>query len=245
MTRVNKQLLPVIALAALMAVGTVIDTKRNTAQAAGSAPVTIVGPSPLPVSLQGTGSISGNVNANITNTTVPVSGTVAVSSLPAVTLGGTPTVNAHVTDSTPLSVQEVFNPAALPFNMKLCDSNFGECSPSLTNTFTVPTTVGGISVKRLVIEYVSASCSVTPSDGAVLEFSVSVNVGSGGPVYDFTPFTVLTTSSGSTFRYQSVAGVTRIYANPGDVILAAVQGFTGGTNYACDPEAVSGYYLPQ
>jgi hypothetical protein len=49
----------------------------HPAAAMGSAPVTVVNTSPIAVSLSGTSTISGSVNANITNSSpIPVSGTV-------------------------------------------------------------------------------------------------------------------------------------------------------------------------
>jgi hypothetical protein len=55
----------------------------------------------IPVTGSVNTTVTGTVNANITNASVPVSGTVAVSSLPAVTINGTPSV--EVTNFPPMT----------------------------------------------------------------------------------------------------------------------------------------------
>ncbi len=69
----------------------VIPSHPTAVQGAGSAPVTVIGPLPLPVALQGTGTISGNVNASQSGTW-------------GVNINGTPTVIPSNTAETPLYV---------------------------------------------------------------------------------------------------------------------------------------------
>jgi hypothetical protein len=102
---------------------------------AGSAPVTIVNPLPVPVS----GSVSGSVA--ITNTPLPVQGTVGLTSGTVVTIGNTAT--------NPVPVRVDADPRT-PFmaTVRCDDSSNSECSATAE-----PVPAG----KRLILEYVNAS----------------------------------------------------------------------------------------
>ena len=116
---------------------------RAQGQAAGSAPVTVVN-TPLPVSLTGTGNISGNVNAAQSG-----AWNVGVTSLPAVQLAPGTTVGISGSTS-PIFARDVDEPARSAFVLGLCaTSKFQTC-----DGVTVPLGT------RYVIEQVSGTCEV-------------------------------------------------------------------------------------
>jgi len=112
-----------------------------TTQLAGTAPVTVMN-TPLPVALQGTGSITGNVNAAQSG---PWS--VGVTTLPAVQLAAGTTVAIN-------GGSVAFDdPARQAYVVELCAAYDDECSPGASET-TLP--VG----TRFVIEQASGYCKV-------------------------------------------------------------------------------------
>jgi hypothetical protein len=107
-----------------------------SAEAQGSAPVTVVN-TPLPVSLSGTGTITGNVSASQAG-----AWSVGVTSLPAIQLSP----GAQVKNS------DVDNPARNALAVTICAGTSDRCP----NPFATVGTVG----TRYVIEQISGSCGV-------------------------------------------------------------------------------------
>ena len=165
----------------------------SPARGAGSAPVTVVnGPEqPVPVALQGTGSIAGTVNALQSGPW-----TVAVSSLPAVQLASGTTFNLNSAPDAPVYTDDLSVRQA--FAASLCE---GEgCT---NDTVLVP--VG----KRLVIEYVSGTCRDNGGNPATFFISASLN----GQTHNyFTSGVQGLVGSGDTNRIM-IGAVTRIYAD--------------------------------
>jgi len=138
-----------------------LTSNPRPAQAAPGAPV-IVTNTPLPV--------QGSVNANVTNT-VPVSGTVAVSSVGSlppvsgtVSLSGTPNVNVVNTESGPVPVEPDAAAARLRFASRCLLS--GPISP-FRDSLNSCASVAVLSGYRLALETISLS--VTVPSGTVIE----------------------------------------------------------------------------
>jgi hypothetical protein len=107
---------------------------------------------------------AGTVPVTVTNTPLPVTGSVAISNSPTVAIGNTPNVNivnspivglssnasVHLNNTTPLLIQDSDNPARQPFQgtatWTITDGFVGVCQTVLT----VPQN------KKAVIEFVSA-----------------------------------------------------------------------------------------
>ena len=113
----------------------------------GSAPVTVVN-TPLPVSLIGTGNISGSVNAAQSG-----AWNVGVTSLPSVQLAAGPTVGItgglSNTAASPLFVRDVDEPGRNAYVVFVCQSTESPC--------------GGVTVpagNRYVIEQLAGECQV-------------------------------------------------------------------------------------
>jgi hypothetical protein len=178
--------------------------KPTQAQAAGTAPVTVVN-TPLPVSLSGTGNIAGTVAA-----TQSGAWNVDVASLPAVQLapGATVGVSGFTnTEATPLFTSDVDAAARRPFAVELCsslDSNLCGGEP-----FSVNLPVG----ERFVIEQVSGGCS----DVHVAAIFASLN----GRIYTHR-FPMI----GSTYNFSQL---TRIYVDGGVPAGLRVQPPPAGT----------------
>lgn len=165
----------------------------SPARGAGSAPVTVVNSpeEPVPVALQGTGSIAGTVNALQSGPW-----TVGVSSLPAVQLADGTTFNFNNSPDAPIYTDDLS--ARQAFAVKLCE---GEgCLPE-----PVPVPVGN----RFVIEYVSGTCRSNGGNPATFVITAWLN----GQQYSYFISGVQgLVGSGDTNRIM-VGAVTRIYAD--------------------------------
>lgn len=243
MTKFKKQLLVVAGLAALMAADAIMNTEHHPAQAAPGPPVTpvsVVSPSPLPVSLQGTGTIAGNVNAaqsgswnvgvNNLPATQAVSGTVSVSNLPS-------SQGVSNTSATPLYVRDVDNPAHHPFATSLSCNIDPATSQSCASTFPVP------SGMELVIETFSVSADLASGQKGFGFIQVTTG---GGTVSMAVPLSF--TGTFAIFDSYAVTQPLRLYADPSSTVqLGASQtGFVGGAELnftvsgytvACGPSA--------
>jgi len=210
---------------------------RHTAAAASdppSLPVRVTN-TPLPVTGSVNAAVTGTVNANITNTP-----SVNVSSLPAVQLAAGTTVGVTGgtfsltnTSATPIFTRDVDNPAGQSFALSLCfATGFGGCN-GVPGQFTVPTVVGATSapVRRLVIEYYSAQC-VQGASGLTLAVYTAGSANS----YYIGPWLL-----DSTNLYYSNQQ-TRIYADPGTIVYLNANGAPGGS--VCNV-TVSGYLVHQ
>jgi hypothetical protein len=117
----------------------------RTASAAGSAPVLVTN-TPLPVTVQGTASVSGTVNATQTGTW-----NVGVTSLPAIQLAEGATVGLHSSFAMPIYTSDVDTRSA--YALSFCSE------PSLGCPDRSDLPAG----RMFVIEQVSGSCQQTPA----------------------------------------------------------------------------------
>ena len=141
----------VLTFVVALAAATISLPKATQAQQ-GSAPVTVVN-TPLPVSLTGTGTISGNVNAAQSG-----AWNVGVTSLPAVQLASGATVaisGFSNTEATALFTSDIDAAAKGAFAVALCsDTGNGTCASVYSETSTTTLPVG----QRFVIEQISHGC---------------------------------------------------------------------------------------
>ena len=153
----------VVALAAAT-----IPLPKTTHAQQGSAPVTVVN-TPLPVSLTGTGTISGNVNAAQSGVW-----SVGVTNLPAVQLaaGTTVGISGGNTSASPIFVRDADDPARNAFVLGLCATSKFQTCPAVT----VP--VG----TRYVIEQVSGECNVG-SESSIGGFKLTAQLNGVDNVY--------------------------------------------------------------
>jgi hypothetical protein len=191
----------------LLTVSIALLTSRPAPAAHGSTPVPVkVTNTPLP--------IQGSVNANVTNT-VPIAGTVAVSTLPPVALGSAIT----------LPVQDVDNPDRHPvfggcdfFNvpaggLQTCNISFGSSTGRFSS---VP------AGNRLVIDFVSADLFL-PSGSIPIDFTIPTSLIQGGSMgVSMDPRFVGTGVSPGPDLWK-VSQQTRIYEDPGTTVVLTVQ----------------------
>ena len=171
----------------------------------------------------------------VTNTPLPVSGTVNIGSMPNVNIGNTPNVTiSGNTSASPLFVRDVDNPARQPFQIGF-PFTMNPATIQVFQSFTVP--VG----KRLVIEYVSMGSGSVPV-GQHLFIILLTTVGGVGAFHY-----VAVTPQGSlpppnaadTFVASQPM---RVYADPGTTVNIQMQRESGVG--ACEPNlTVSGYLV--
>lgn len=201
---------------------------NHPAAAAGSAPVTVTNAAANPVPVTGSvnAAVTGNVNATIVGTP-----SVNISFPSSIGVTGGP-VNVANTPTTPIFNRDVDNPASQPFVGFLCAGTAGECGRA-SASFAVPTTVGGRTVQRFVIEYYSAECEgVTGSTAPINDLLVF----SGGQQNNYFIGPLLPASG---FFYSNQQ--TRIYADPGVSVGLESANLVGG---ACQV-TVTGYLVLQ
>ena len=134
----------------------------------------------------------------------------------------------------PVPNADVNAPGEEPFQTILCQSvGTGICfEPS---SFVVPaTTSDGLSVKRLVIEYVSVRCLQSVVTGLAPVLTTLMNENSvNSTVYGGTMYLPLTPSPGATSN-DFVSSVTaREYADPGTAVGAGIFGTVSSGGAAC------------
>jgi hypothetical protein len=154
------------------------------------------------------------VNANITNGSIPVTGTVAVSSLPSVTLGGS--VNVGNTSANPVITQAADNPALQPFQF----------AGSLSGALSLGISFGPPEGAVLVMEYLMAECDFSsgPQSVSPIEILLEVDVTATGVVeYAFAP--TLTRGNSEVVVSQPI----HIYADNTTGGIAGVSIVTAGT----------------
>ncbi|HET9361017.1 MAG TPA: hypothetical protein VFO58_14810 [Vicinamibacterales bacterium] len=168
----------------------------SPARGAGSAPVTVVNTpaEPVPVALQGTGSVAGTVNALQSGPW-----TVGVSSLPAVQLAPGTTFNLNSSPTAPIYTADVS--ARQAFAVSVCDGSGNSTCPSGEVAF-VP--VG----KRFVIEQVSGRCWSNGDVPATFYIYASLN----GQAYPYYTSGVQGLVGVGQTNYIIVGALTRIYA---------------------------------
>lgn len=208
----------VVALVLIFAAGVVMHELAPTpVQAAGSAPVTIQN-TPLPVSLTGTGTIAGTVNAAQSG-----SWSVGVNNFPAFPA----TQNVNVTNTMPVPVTAADNPAFHPMQ-EYAEGTFdsgGLCTTTLA-------TIG--SGKRLVIEY--ASAHVISTTGQRVFF---IDIKASG-VFNF----LAPSYQADIGAFSSIMAsqATRIYANPSTDVVGQASGPTTMAGSTC-AFSFSGYLV--
>lgn len=167
-----------------------------------SSPVSAQGTSPKTPPSQPNGPQVTVVNTDANP--VPVSGAVTVSGTSTVTL-------SNNTETTPVFVQSVGQPAQTPFQERI---NFGN-----------PLTVA--SDKQLTIEFVTANCSLDNTALTSTEFDLHTTVGGNEVGHHFSPkFSRNFTSGGINRTFFTSTDMTRIYADPGTTVaFGEVQNF--------------------
>jgi hypothetical protein len=175
---------------------------------------TLVTNNPLPV--------AGSVTAHIDNATLPVSGTVAVSSLPAVTLSGTPQVSLSNTSSTPLFV-DTGGPTRAAIGSQ-CFDNFDATGSANCLLATVPAN------HTLVIETITCTASVangTPLVPIVLNMG-GPPIGGGAPI-SLNHRLLMTHAASITggLDYYGLTAQVRMYAAGGNGGSTGVSVFVG------------------
>lgn len=195
--------------------------------ATASIPVTVVN---TPLSVQGT------VTANIGNAAVPVTGTVAVSTLPPISFGNT--------ETSPMFVRDVDNPARHPVfggcdlinvpggGFQSCNINFYAPSGNFTS---VP------PGNRLVIEYVSGELNL-PTSAIPDEFNVRTSLSNAYTGISFDPRFVGPVPGADLWK---VSQQTRIYEDPGSTVVLEVFTTTPANSTYTAVVSVTGYLVSQ
>jgi hypothetical protein len=183
---------------------------------------TVVTNTPLPV--------QGTVNAHITNAIVPISGTVAVSSLPAVGISNT--------SSTPLFVDT--GDSARAGIGAACDANYDGSGVAQCTLATVP--VGQI----LVIETITCGASVA-TGSAVLPIRLAMGaqpIGGGAPFYVFHRLVLTKTDTLSGLDDYGITTPVRMYVagGTGVSVNSSITSSAGVGSLAC---AISGHMAAQ
>ena len=214
-----------LTLVLAVAAATIPLSKPTQAQH-GSAPVTVVN-TPLPVSLTGTGNISGNVNAAQSG-----AWNVGVTNLPSVQLAAGTTVGItgglSNTAATPLFVRDVDGPGRNAHVVHVCQSTLSPCG-----AVTVP--VGN----RYVIEQVAGECQVG-TGSTIYGFRLHAWLNGAENVYPVRNDISADSGGGQTttgFFFQPA----RIYADGGTELSVAFAGLGG--NAVCGV-TLSGHLVP-
>lgn len=153
-------------------------------------------------------SVTGSVNASITNAALPVAGTVAVSSLPSVTLSGTSPVSLNTSEFLPLYVEPDAAAANNPY-VSECISN-GPISQFQLGGNDCTSFIQVFSGTRLVIEYASIWARV-PAGTLVANAYVGIYEGASGTVPEaYLPLTKTATDGLS--DYYTASAPVRGYA---------------------------------
>ena len=111
---------------------------------------------PLPVSIQGTGTVAGTVAVSNFPATQPVSGTVAISNLPTAT--NTVTVENTTTNPVPTASTDLSSPVMI--TSVSCGFNAGTC---MLNLYTVPAN------SLLVVDDISGFCEIGGSNTFLID----------------------------------------------------------------------------
>jgi hypothetical protein len=220
MNSVKNRLFGAAIIAGLAVIGSVMNSRQSSIQGAGGPTVTI-DQAQLPLPVQGSLEVKGTV---ATTQSGPWN----------VGIGGN-------SASSPLFTRDADNPARRPFQTALCNAeNFlgGSAVCHDPGTYTVP------SDRRLVIEFVSGSCSTIGSSGAgslngLNSLTLQLETTAGGTnvaSHIFPPAIFL--------GQISLAHQTRIYADPGTTVEFFMGAAVGPSPFSIDCTiTISGYTI--
>jgi hypothetical protein len=148
------------------------------------------------------------------------------------------------TSANPVPNADVNAPGEEPFQTILCQAA-GTATCFEPDSFAVPaTTSDGLTVKRLVVEYVSAHCQQSGVAGLTPILQALMNENPvNSTVYPGTIYIPLTPSPGaaSTIFNSSVAA--RAYADPGTTVGVGIIGTVGSGGGAVCRFDVDGYFV--
>ena len=148
------------------------------------------------------------------------------------------------TPANPVPNADVNAPGEEPFQTILCQAaGTGTCFEP--NSFVVPaTTSDGLSIKRVVVDYVSVRCEQSGVVGLAPILGTLMNENSvNGSVYAGTIYLPLTPSPGATSTDFVSSVAARAYADPGTAVGAGIVGSVGpGSSAACRFD-IDGYFV--
>jgi len=151
------------------------------------------------------------------------------------------------TSANPVPNADVNAPGEEPFQTLMCNAlGSGTCAGSeQPGIFTVPaTTSDGLSIKRLVIEYVAVSCSNNGVSNLQVGLFTEMDENPvGGVVHDSFIIIPLTPSSPSSTGQPAAAMPVTAYADPGKPVTAGVFGSFPGTTGATCTFSIVGRYI--
>jgi len=185
---------------------------------------------------------AGSAPVTVTNTPLPVQGTVGAAQSGAWNVGITGgAVNVVNSESSPVLTRDIDKGARQPLQKLLCvgtGSSTGLCGP-VGNVFVVP------DEKRLVIEQVSGKCDQEQGT-VVVNVSITTKVGSDQVDHAF-PLQLPATFAAPIGEYaSSFHDVTRIYADSGTTVSFLGVQFLGPTGRdALCRMGVSGHLVDQ
>lgn len=187
---------------------------------------------PAPKAASSTASNSTNPQpVNVTNSSIPVTQSgawnVGIAGTPTVNVASLPPVNLNSASvqvanpsNNPIPTLNVDEPTTYPYAFQLCGGALSKCGYTQP---TVPTSVNGAAVKRLVVEFVSGYCEIAPNTPAPAYAYLYTNSSSGLLVF----FGLTSTPSPNIFTF---GGLTKMYLNPGDNLVFTVEAAVGTTD---------------
>jgi hypothetical protein len=150
------------------------------------------------------------------------------------------------TSANPVPNADVNAPGEEPFQTILCNA-IGSltCDVSQPSFFVVPsTTSDGLSVKRLVIEYVSVSCFNNGVSNLQVDLTAEMDENPvNGLVHDGYIFLPLVPASPSSIGQPVATMPVRAYADPGKPVGVGTFGSFPGTTGASCTFSVIGHYI--
>ncbi len=175
----QNKLLALAGVVMLALIGSLMNSRQTTAQAAGSAPVTIVGPLPLPVT--GSSTVTGTV---------------------AATQSGSWNVGITNTAAAPVLVRDVDNAARQPFQAdcnSFASSNVVQCSIASALPLTKQLVIQNVSLHVFTDTGVAVEATLSSIKGSTFHslYVPLENLGSctlcvGGPVHTYVATTPVT-----------------------------------------------------
>lgn len=155
----------------------------------------------------------------MTNTPLPVQGTVGVNNFPAIqpvsgTVGISGTPNVNVTNTTPLPIKAADNPAFQPYQAEanaFMDSG-GTCTATL---------LGAGSGQRLVIEFVEGLVNSSTTGTKLVSFTIQPTVNGFAVNHFLAPSYVADDGAQQAWQISQAA---RLYADPNTNVVMGARG---------------------